>query len=554
MTTVLFNELLSYVKPLLVERVKINLRDMEAGVFKMATLMQAKNEYSFHHNKFNNKRELVSVLYNEYGCKVLSKRVIDNIFMECLENDLRDDDIIGALTELGGNISVLSYMKYVLFNMDDIKSLYDVYFQRLSKVFDESQEFINGQKEIEQKTKEWFAVRENMISASTAGYMCSKDCNLSISKERDEIMKKSGMKTSSFCGWNMRPTRHGQQYEDITGDIYNTLNNIESREYGILTDEIYNNIGASPDGIINKLKNETDFMTRTMLGRMREIKNPVSRAVNNKIPEYYYYQMQQQLYVAKLPFCDFIQTEIRYPDNCSMEVFMRDTMTRELLIERCTNWNELTSLICLYLLENMNWSNLHINFSEMINNEPVSNLNNVFLNIVINNWNDIMYFPMNNINKRGELKGIAWSFIKKHSDTDIDFRMEWLNITEDYTKVDIDSILNNYIMLHAQDGFELSITQYWNCQEYKVIEVEYNEVLYKNNILPKLQECWDLVLKLRRLKNNTDAQQELLYSKYPEVKKSTTRKRKSPTNKSSSTKSSSINNNHSNTGLYDLGF
>ena len=47
-------------------------------------------------------------------------------------------------------------------------------------------------------------------------------------------------------------------------------------------------------------------------GYLLEIKNPVSRKLTG-IPKLdYWVQMQQQMYVTKLPYCDFLETIIKF--------------------------------------------------------------------------------------------------------------------------------------------------------------------------------------------------------------------------------------------------
>ena len=63
---------------------------------------------------------------------------------------------------------------------------------------------------IEQKTPEWFKMRESMISASDAGYFLNK-CGLS--KAIDALKIKIGLK--HYTNSNAPPLMHGNTYEDV---------------------------------------------------------------------------------------------------------------------------------------------------------------------------------------------------------------------------------------------------------------------------------------------------------------------------------------------------
>lgn len=516
-TVLVFRDFINYLKPFIVNRLQtfIKSTDLQA----ITTSLNADLEYQYHFNGNQNLNELSTLIFNDYACKLLSIRTLDNIFNTVLEEDLLDNtNLLEQLSSIGNNTTLLQLIKHIIFNSEEVSNVMTPYFNELEQVVNTALEFINSQKYIEQKTAEWFAVRSNMISASMCGFLDGKRCGTGITNESAKIMEKSGMKDSGFCGWLREATRHGQQFEDLTGDIYDTVNNITSREYGILTDEKHSHIGASPDGIIIKV-NSDNFYSKLKYGRMREIKNPKSRTINNKIPKYYYYQMQQQMYVCKLPFCDFIQTDFKYPNTCSIEQFSADTMTQEKLLA-CKTWNDLTNLITPYLLENLNYDVIMNDFTDSLLNEPISNINNVLLSLFINNWDAISYFPLCNINKRGQLKGIIWSFVRYNTSTDVDFKMEWLPITKQY--IDIIPNINNYLQdlkdKYIEDGYMLEDTLYWSCGNYSVIEVEYNKVMYENEVIPIIHEKWDLIKQLKAISN--EKERDALYLKhYPNCKK-----------------------------------
>jgi hypothetical protein len=517
---------INYIKPLIITRLKDFVNNIDLNT--LATNITADLEYKYHHNGNKNTKELSTLILNNYGCKILSLRTLDNIFNQTLEEDLLDNiELLQNLTNIGNNITIMTFIKHVIFNSNEVLEVIEPYFKKLESIVLESLEFINNQKYIEQKTDEWHAVRANMISASTCGYLDSKRCACGIDKETKLIREKSGMEKSGFFGWSCLPLRHGQQFEDLTGDMYDTVNKLISREYGILTDDEYKHIGASPDGIITNV-NSVNFYSRLKLGRMREIKNPVSRIIDTNIPKNYYYQMQQQMKVCKLPFCDFIQSSFKYPNTCSIKQFKEDTMTKELLFS-CTNWADLSNLLKPYLLEELNYDILLEKYSEKLLNEPINNIDTVLLNVIINNWDEVSFFPLSNINTRGMLKGILWSFVRYNSSSDVDFKVEWMPITKSYDDIIYD--INNYEETlkskYLPDGYILEETLYWSCEKYKVIEVEYNQVMYEQEVLPIIHKKWDLITKLKNITNEKKRNEEYLLH-YPKCKKINKKQEKLP--------------------------
>ena len=64
-------------------------------------------------------------------------------------------------------------------------------------------------------------------------------------------------------------------------------------------------LSASPDGIVDSESENKDY-----IGRMLEIKCPTSRDITGFIPEYYHAQVQGQLEVCDLEYCDFVECKI----------------------------------------------------------------------------------------------------------------------------------------------------------------------------------------------------------------------------------------------------
>jgi hypothetical protein len=84
--------------------------------------------------------------------------------------------------------------------------------------------------------------------------------------------------------------------------LYEKMFNAEVGEFGCIPHKHYNFIGASPDGIITNPECER-------YGRLLEIKNVVSRNITGIPKKEYWVQMQLQMEVCDLDYCDFLETK-----------------------------------------------------------------------------------------------------------------------------------------------------------------------------------------------------------------------------------------------------
>jgi len=143
-----------------------------------------------------------------------------------------------------------------------------------------------------QRSQEWYDMRKGMCTASDIAPIIGEG---KYSTRNDIILKKCG-KGKPFTG--NAATRHGQRYEDVAIGIYESRRNYEKvHEFGLLPHPTVSCVGASPDGI-------------TPSGIMVEIKCPSRRKINGKPLHGYWCQMQTQMEVCNLMFCDFFEAHI----------------------------------------------------------------------------------------------------------------------------------------------------------------------------------------------------------------------------------------------------
>lgn len=188
----------------------------------------------------------------------------------------------------------------------DIKNIVDMIFDErfpesyisseLSKINKNKRKLLKLQKlpVIEQRSVEWYNVRNNLVTASDMGQA------LGVGKfgtVRDFYVKKSGYENDQFC--TFPALEWGVKYEQVATDLYEKRQCTKVHEFGLLKHPTVSFFGASPDGI-------TDH------GVMLEIKCPYSRKIDgSKIIDQYYYQMQGQLEVCDLDVCDFLECEFK---------------------------------------------------------------------------------------------------------------------------------------------------------------------------------------------------------------------------------------------------
>lgn len=177
-----------------------------------------------------------------------------------------------------------------------------------------------------QRSKEWFEMRENKITASDGGTVLGQS---PYDAQYKFILKK----TTDVPFLSNRFCYHGKKMEEIATMIYAYRMNISIDEFGLLGHDKYSFLGASPDGICNKYKADEKTLSK-YVGRMLEIKCPLSRQILTEgeikggiCPIYYWIQVQLQLECCDLDECDFWQCNIR--EYSSKQEFENDTKINE---------------------------------------------------------------------------------------------------------------------------------------------------------------------------------------------------------------------------------
>lgn len=163
-----------------------------------------------------------------------------------------------------------------------------------------------------QNTNEWYKYRYNRLTASDiykALDTQSKKNELIFKKCKPLNLKKcNNVNTNSAMHW-------GHKYEPLSTMLYEDKYDTIIKEFGCITHDKYDFLGASPDGLNVKEGNPR-------YGRLLEIKNPTSRKINGIPKKEYWVQMQLQMEVWDFNYVDFLETSFKEYEN--EEGFLND--------------------------------------------------------------------------------------------------------------------------------------------------------------------------------------------------------------------------------------
>tara|TARA_B110000305_G_C19451891_1_gene648448 strand:+ start:1430 stop:2647 length:1218 start_codon:yes stop_codon:yes gene_type:complete len=167
-------------------------------------------------------------------------------------------------------------------------------------------EKIKNKPQPEQRSNEWYWFRYNLITASNAYKIFGSDAKI------NEIIceKCKEFSTESYKSNNIDTAMHwGVRYEPVSVMYYEFIYDTKVDDFGCIQHDNYKFFGASPDGINTKSDSK-------LYGRMLEIKNPKSRVITGIPKDEYWIQMQLQLEVCDLNYCDFLETKFTEYQDC----------------------------------------------------------------------------------------------------------------------------------------------------------------------------------------------------------------------------------------------
>ena len=183
------------------------------------------------------------------------------------------------------------------FVLDLLDYYFNYFFQEKKEIVEEKINFLIHVKQPEQRTKEWYEMRNTIVSASNCYkiFGTEKLQNQFIKEKCNPKEISENVNVDNACHW-------GQKYESLSISFYEYFNQTQIREFGCIPHSKYSFLGASPDGINVDINSEK-------YGRMLEIKNVVTREITGIPKNEYWVQMQIQMEVCDLDLCDFLETK-----------------------------------------------------------------------------------------------------------------------------------------------------------------------------------------------------------------------------------------------------
>ena len=221
--------------------------------------------------------------------------------LECIVQEIIESLIESY--ELNGsdilNISRKYFItQYIASKINEKKEELEKRFEKKKNIIEK----VKGLKNLElpeQRSKEWFEMRDTMLTASSLadalgkGHFKTREALL-IEKTSKEPPKRFG---NAITEW-------GVKYEQVATTFYENINKLKIIEFGLIPHPELKVFGASPDGICD-IDSPEDY-----IGRMLEIKCPPKRQFTSEVPEHYWMQMQGQLASCDLEECDFLQVKL----------------------------------------------------------------------------------------------------------------------------------------------------------------------------------------------------------------------------------------------------
>lgn len=175
---------------------------------------------------------------------------------------------------------------------------------QLSVVTKEELDELLGRKQIEQRTPAWYAQMATILSASELGHLFASPYERGKLVESKTKPPPPRYQPLAIPSDRMRAFDWGIRFEPVVKQIYEDKYGVTLKELGRLVHPVDPRCSASPDGLIY------DCPKGERTGRLIEIKCPVTREVDGIISKKYLWQMQMQLHVTQLQYCDFVEAVI----------------------------------------------------------------------------------------------------------------------------------------------------------------------------------------------------------------------------------------------------
>lgn len=174
----------------------------------------------------------------------------------------------------------------------------------------------------DQNSNEWYIERHKYLTASSIWKIFSTNsCKNSLIYNKCMPLNLEKYNSNNI---NINSTLHwGHKYEPLSIKYYEYKYNTIIKEYGCIPHQKHKFLAASPDGI-NYNTNSKRY------GRLLEIKNIVNRKITGIPKKEYWIQMQIQMEVCDLDYCDFLET--RFIEYNNENEFILDSANKNISI------------------------------------------------------------------------------------------------------------------------------------------------------------------------------------------------------------------------------
>ena len=157
--------------------------------------------------------------------------------------------------------------------------------------------------QVTQRTPEWYKQSKTLLTASEFSNVLGTPravSNLALQKVAP-LSENLRQNTTACCTPEMGPFDWGIRFEPVVKQVLERMDRIKILEMGRVVHPTNPRLAASPDGIIIG----ADDLSR--IGRLLEIKCPITRKIDGTIPQDYWYQMQIQMEVTDIDECDYVE-------------------------------------------------------------------------------------------------------------------------------------------------------------------------------------------------------------------------------------------------------
>jgi hypothetical protein len=158
--------------------------------------------------------------------------------------------------------------------------------------------------QVAQRTEDWYIQGAKLLTGSEIYTLfCSPYQRGQLVMAKANPQPRMQNKLVARTQW-MTPFDWGIRFEPVVHQIYENITKCKLGELGRIVSKKDPRVAASPDAIV---------IEGDRLGRLVEMKAPVSRKIGGDIPPEYYAQMQTQMEVTGATICDYIEVKFDAP-------------------------------------------------------------------------------------------------------------------------------------------------------------------------------------------------------------------------------------------------